>query len=96
MSTTSLTSKVLHRLGCFFIGTPESMRMPPDFYFEKGDRQVPTVAEMQQFVTQRNRLMVDAVRRGLLVRLGILTSVATVAIALGLLAVLNPIFHAIH
>lgn len=91
MSTTSLTSKALHRLGCFFIGTPESMRMPPDFYFEKGDRQVPTVPEMQQFVTQRNRLMVDAVRRGLLVRLGILTSVAAVAVSI--LLVLNPMFH---
>lgn len=91
MSTTSLTSKALHRLGCFFIGTPESMRMPPDFYVEKGDRQVPTVGEMQQFVTQRNRLMVDAVRRGLLVRLGILTSVAAVAGALALLLLVYPL-----
>jgi hypothetical protein len=89
----SLTSKALHLLGSFFIGTPESLHMPADFYFEKGDRQLPTVQEMQQFVTQRNRLTVDAVRRGLLVRMGILTSVASVSVALAILLILNPFFH---
>lgn len=83
MSAASLTSKALNFLGRFFIGTPESMHMPPDFFYEKGDRAVPTVIEMQQFKTQRARLTVDALRRGLFLRMGVFTTIATLGLVLG-------------
>lgn len=87
MSATSLTSKALNFLGGFFIGSPESMHMPSDFFYEKGDRGVPTVVEMQQFKTQRARLTVDAVRRGLLLRVGVFTTIAALALSIGSLFV---------
>jgi hypothetical protein len=91
MAKFSLTSKALNLLGSFFIGTPESLKMPPDFFAEKGDRAVPTVSGMQQFKTQRDRLTIDAVRRGLFLRVGVLTTIASLALAMGSLFIVGTV-----
>lgn len=62
------SSAVLHVVGCATIGTPESLDMPPDFYFIEGDRTVPHPNEYT-WDTQRNLLYVDTFRRELTRRL---------------------------
>lgn len=78
--STSPTSKILHRLGCLLVGTPESMRMPPDFYFEKGDRKKPLEGEISLHPVQRDRVAVDSFRRLLTQRVAWLSAFASLAI----------------
>lgn len=81
-TSTSPTSKVLHRLGCLIIGTPKSLQVDPDFYREKGDRDLPTAKEIQEHKVQRNRVAQDAYRRDVTARIGWLTCFAAIAVCL--------------
>jgi hypothetical protein len=67
-------------MGCLFIGTPQSMRMPPDFYFEKGDRKPPLEGEIYMHPVQRDRVAVDSFRRLLTQRVAWLSAIASLAI----------------
>lgn len=77
----SITSKVLTLLGNTFIGTPASLRMPDDFYSEKGDRYVPSSQAMLDPKVQRERIATDAFRRMLALRVGILASLAVASLS---------------
>lgn len=61
-SDNSLQSRVLHWLGCVFIGQPEALGMPTDFYFARQDRHLPTPAEGDSWQKMRFRVYVDRVR----------------------------------
>lgn len=63
----SLRSYVLHTVGCIFVGTPQALDMPPDFYFMQGDRNVPHPNDYT-WERQRELLYVDIVRRRVLGR----------------------------
>ena len=84
MSQLSLTSKIQHLACCFFIGTPESMGMDPDFSIERGDRWhwLPTKAQMGTHDVQCERLGVDCFRRGLHYRVGVLAVIATMVVVI--------------
>lgn len=78
--STSLTSKALDFLGRFFIASPESLGEPIDFYWEKGDRIVPTLAQMQTRKVQGKRLRTDAFRRALTLRVAMISSFVVFAV----------------
>lgn len=65
----SLRSMILHSVGCLFIGTPEALNMPGDFYYIEGDRNIP---HPNEYVWERQRelLFVDTFRRNLTEKLG--------------------------
>jgi hypothetical protein len=96
MAKLTLTSKALHFLGSFFVGTTESLHMPPDYFTEKGDRDEPSVHEVQQFKVQRDRLTVDAVRRGQVMRVGVLTVFAVLALNMASLFLFGSISAVYH
>ena len=84
METISLTSKVLHRLGSFFIGTPESLRMDPDFYFDMGDRIQPEQRAIRDKEVLRGKIGTNVYRLSQTYRVGPIVSVAAFVVILGL------------
>lgn len=58
----SLRSLILHSVGCVFIGTPDGLDMPNDFYFIEGDRHIPHPNDYE-WGRQRDLLFVDTFRR---------------------------------
>ena len=60
----SLRSRLLHGLGCLFIGTPSSLGMPEDFYYIEADREFPTPGSLS-WVQKRKRIYTDHFRRAL-------------------------------
>lgn len=58
----SLRSLILHSVGCVFIGTPDGLNMPSDFYFIEGDRHIPH-PNAYEWGRQRELLFVDTFRR---------------------------------
>lgn len=58
----TFTSHIAHRLGSALIGSPESMSMPDDYYFEKFDREKPTADEIKTPQEQLVRLSTTAFR----------------------------------
>lgn len=77
----SLKSRLLHALGCACIGTPESLNMPPDFYYLEGDRKFPAPGALT-WTEKRRRLYVDHFRRNLMQRTAVYASAAALAVAL--------------
>jgi hypothetical protein len=59
----TFTSSIKHWLGCALIGTPESMSLPNDYYFEKSDREKPTAEQINTTEEQKVRISTDAFRR---------------------------------
>lgn len=90
----SPTSRVLHRLGCLIIGTPESMHMPRDFYREKGDRDLPTATEILDHKVQRDRIAVNTYRLQLFPRVGWLTFIAALILVALIHATVGPLAKA--
>jgi hypothetical protein len=76
----SLRSRVLHYLGCLFIGTPASMHMPHDFYYIEADRDFPAPGELD-WKSQRQRIFVDGFRRALTQKVAVYTCVGALAIS---------------
>lgn len=60
----SLRSLILHTIGCLFVGTPDGIDMPADFYFIEGDRYIPHPNDYS-WERQRELLFVDTFRRSL-------------------------------
>jgi hypothetical protein len=94
-TSTSPTSKVLHRLGCFFIGTPASLSMPRDFYREKGDRDMPTAKEIMEHKVQRDRVAVNTYRLQMTPLVARYTSIAAFVVCLAGYASLGTV-SALH
>ena len=65
----SMRSMILHTVGCIFIGTPNALNMPNDFYYIEGDRNIPHPNEYK-WGRQRELLYVDTFRRILTEKLG--------------------------
>jgi hypothetical protein len=65
----SMRSMILHAVGCIFIGTPDALNMPNDFYYIEGDRNIPHPNEYK-WERQRELLYVDTFRRILTEKLG--------------------------
>lgn len=63
-SEVSLRTLILHSVGCIFIGSPDDLSMPADFYFIEGDRDIPHPNEYS-WNKQRDLLYVDTFRRKL-------------------------------
>ncbi|WP_233842270.1 hypothetical protein [Dyella sp. 2HG41-7] len=84
METISLTSKVLHRLGSIFVGTPESLGMDADFYFDMGDRVQPLPQDIRKRDVLADKLMTNVYRLSLTNRLGLVLSGLCFAVVLGL------------
>lgn len=84
----SLSSRALDLVGRTLIASPESLKMPADFYHLPGDRLLPSSAEYAQAKTRPQRIAVDAFRRRLLVGVALGSSAAAAAacVALSLLA----------
>lgn len=81
MEPISLTSKVLHRLGSFVIGTPESLAMDEDFYFDVGDRVQPMPQDIRKRDVLADKIMTNVYRLGLTYRIGpILSGMCFVAV----------------
>lgn len=59
----TITSSIKHWLGCALIGTPESMSVPDDYYYEKSDREKPTAEQINTTEEQKVRISTDAFRR---------------------------------
>lgn len=60
----SLRTLILHSVGSLFIGTPDELSMPADFYFIEGDRDIPHPNDYS-WHKQRDLLYVDNFRRKL-------------------------------
>lgn len=85
METISLTSKVLHRLGSFFIGTPHSLgEMPDDFYFDIGDRVQPMPQDIRKREVLGRKLLTNFYRLDQTYRLGPIVSTMCFVAVLGL------------
>lgn len=85
METISLTSKVLHRLGSLFIGTPHSLgEMPDDFYFDIGDRVQPMPQDIRKREVLGKKLLTNFYRLDQTYRLGPIVSTMCFVAVLGL------------
>lgn len=90
MEHISLTSKILHRLGSIFIGTPHSLgEMPDDFYFDIGDRVQPMPQDIRKREVLGKKILTNFYRLDQTYRLGpIVSTMCFVAIlALSLVSV---------
>jgi hypothetical protein len=76
----SLASHFMAWLGRRLIVAPETIQAPKDFYYEPGDRDMPSRAEMLRPEVQRERIRVDAIRRALFERVGLLSTIFAFAI----------------
>jgi hypothetical protein len=91
----SLTSRLLDRVGCAFIGTPKSLGVPDDFYHVPGDRFLPDAEELALPWTKIERIGTDAFRRRLMMATAWAASAyaTVVCLALFLLARLTGLHH---
>lgn len=87
METISLTSKVLHRLGSLFIGTPESLGMPADFYTDVGDREQPLQNDIRKREVMGAKLLTNVFRLAQTYRVGPVISALCFIVIFGLSAV---------
>lgn len=55
----TFTSHVKHRLGVWLVGTPDSMEVPKDFYFDPCDRTKPTNETISEPKVGLSRLATD-------------------------------------
>jgi len=62
---TTLKSEIYHQLGCLFLGRPESLGMPFDFYYIAEDREMPHSADYD-FEAIRRNIYVNTFRRNLI------------------------------
>ena len=91
----SLTSRVLDRLGRAFIGNPEALMVPGDFFHVPGDRYIPGSEMLAKPRTIPYRIAVDAFRRRVMTAVAWSTSGYALALCL-FLHLLVLAFRAAH